>query len=445
MIFENLASRIQETFKKLRGRGKLTEADVDAALREVRLALLEADVNYRVVKEFIGRVRERALGQAVLESLTPAQQVIKIVNDELTSLMGGQVARLSTASQPPSVYLMVGLQGAGKTTVSGKLALMLKKGGRRPLLVAADIYRPAAIDQLETLGRQIDVRVFSRPEKDAVLIAREGAAHARREAHDVVIIDTAGRLQMDEKLMHELEQIKAAVRIQETLLVVDAMTGQEAVNVAQTFNERIGIDGIILTKLDGDARGGAALSAKAVTGKAIKFAATGEKLDAFEPFHPDRMAARILGMGDMLSLIEKAQAAYDEKTALELEKKLRKAEFTFDDFLAQLQQVRNMGPLDQILGMLPGMGNLKKLQGMQVDEKELSHIEAIIRSMTREERRKPEIIDGSRRKRIARGSGTSVQEVNRLLKQFYETKKLFKKLSGLEKGLRKGAKLPFMR
>lgn len=445
-LFEGLASKLQETFRRLRGKGKLTEADVNEAMREIRLALLEADVNYKVVKDFVSRVKERAVGQEVLASLTPGQAVVKIVNDELTALLGGQTARINFAGRPPTVIMMVGLQGSGKTTTAGKLANLLRKQGRRPLLVAADVYRPAAIKQLEVVGNQVGVPVFQLGQSDPVAIASAGVDKALVDGRDVVIIDTAGRLHVDDDLMAELERIKAAVKPHEILLVVDAMTGQDAVNVAETFNARIGIDGVVMTKLDGDARGGAALSVRAVTGKPIKFAATGEKLDAIEPFHPDRMASRILGMGDVLTLIEKAQSEFDAEKAKELEKRLRRAEFTLDDFLGQLKEMRKLGPLDQLLGMMPGMGNLKQLQGMRIDEKELSHVEAIICSMTPAERRNPAIIDGSRRKRIARGSGTSVQEVNRLLKQFHETQRLIRQLTGIERGLGKGlGKLPFLK
>ncbi|MGE5589561.1 MAG: signal recognition particle protein [Bacillota bacterium] len=443
-MFENLSSKLQETFKRLRGKGKLTEADVSEALREVRLALLEADVNFRVVKDFVARVKEKAVGTEVLEALSPGQQVIKIVNDELTALLGGTNARLTIAPKPPTVVLMVGLQGAGKTTAAGKLSAWLKKQGKRPLLVAADVYRPAAIKQLQVLGQQLDVPVFSMgSDANPVDIARAGVESALKQGRDVVLVDTAGRLQVDDALMLELENIKAAVHPHEILLVVDAMTGQEAVSVAETFNQRLGIDGVVITKLDSDTRGGAALSVRAVTGRPIKFVGTGEKLDALEPFHPDRMASRILGMGDVLSLIEKAQAQFDEKQAMEMSQKMRKADFTLDDFLQQLRQVRQMGPLDQLLGMLPGMGQLKQLKNVKVDEKELVHVEAIIQSMTAQERRSPDIINGSRRKRIARGSGTTVQEVNRLLRQFEESKKMMKQFAGMEKAMRKAGRVPF--
>lgn len=445
MVFEGLADKLQDTFKKLRGRGKLTESDVSEALREVRMALLEADVNFKVVKDFIAKVKERAVGQEVMKSLTPAQHVIKIVNDELTALMGGTQSRIAMASKPPTVIMLVGLQGAGKTTTAGKLANLLSKQNKRPMLVAADIYRPAAIKQLEVLGEKLDIPVFTLGDKvSPVQIAQEATEKALSMARDVVIIDTAGRLHINEELMAELKAIKANVKPHEILLVVDAMTGQDAVNVAETFNNELGIDGVILTKLDGDARGGAALSIKAVTGQPIKFAGMGEKLDALEPFHPDRMASRILGMGDVLSLIEKAQETIDLEQAMELDKKLRKEEFTFEQFLEQLRQVKKLGPLDEILGMLPGMGNLKKMKDVQFDEKELQRIEAIICSMTKDERRNPNIINGSRRKRIALGSGTRVQDVNKLLKQFAEAKKMMKRLKEMQKSGKKLFKLPFM-
>jgi len=446
MAFESLADRLQDVFKRLRGKGKLTEQDVNEAMREVRMALLEADVNYKVVKDFVAAVKERAIGSEVMESLTPGQQVVKIVNDELTKLMGNNAAQINNAGRGPTVILMVGLQGSGKTTSSAKLARYFKKQGRRPLLAACDIYRPAAIKQLQVLGEQLDVPVFTLGDQvSPVDIAKGAYAQAERQALDIVIIDTAGRLHIDEELMAELEAIKAAVPPQEILLVVDAMTGQDAVKITETFNERLDITGVILTKLDGDTRGGAALSVKAVTGKPIKFVGMGEKTDALELFHPDRMASRILGMGDVLTLIEKAQASVDLKKAQEMEQKLRKAEFTLDDFLEQMQQMKNMGPLDQILGMLPGANKIKGLKDMQLDEKELAHTEAIIRSMTPEERRRPMIINGSRRKRIAKGSGTSITEVNRLLKQFEQGQKMIKQMSNMTKGGKgmKGFKLPF--
>lgn len=438
MIFESLSDRLQETFKKLRGHGKLTEDDVNEAMRDVRMALLEADVNFKVVKNFIKTIKERAIGQEILETLTPAQVVIKIVDEELTNLMGGTQSRINMSPQPPTVIMMVGLQGAGKTTSAGKLGLSLRKQGKRPVLVAADIYRPAAIKQLQVVGENLGIPVFAMEEcKDAVKIARESLQYAQSHANDVIIVDTAGRLQIDEKLMQELKDIKASVKPHEILLVVDAMTGQEAVNVAETFNNDLGLDGVVLTKLDGDARGGAALSIKAVTGCPIKFIGMGEKLEALEPFYPDRMASRILGMGDVLSLIEKAQTTFDLEEAKRMEKKLRKDEFTLDDFLSQMQQVKKLGSLDQILGMIPGMGDLKKKLGdqeMDLNGKEMRQIEAIITSMTPQERADITIINGSRRKRIAKGSGTRVQDVNKLLKQFGEMRKMMKKMKKMQKG-----------
>jgi len=438
MIFENLSDRLQEAFKKLRGHGKLTEDDVDQAMREVRMALLEADVNFKVVKNFVKTVKERAVGQNVLETLTPAQVVIKIVDEELTKLMGGTQSRIAMSAQPPTIILMTGLQGAGKTTSAGKLGLALKKQGKRPLLVAADIYRPAAVKQLQVLGSQLDIPVFSmEPGTDAVTIAKSSIPYSQSHACDVIIIDTAGRLQIDEALMQELRDIKAAVHPHEILLVVDAMTGQESVNVAKSFNDSLGLDGVIMTKLDGDARGGAALSIKAVTGVPIKFVGMGEKLEPLEPFYPDRMASRILGMGDVLSLVEKAQQTFDEEEAKKMAKKLRKDEFTLDDFLSQMQQVKKLGSLESILGMIPGMGGLKKqLDGADIDldGKEVRQIEAIIKSMTPQERADIRIINGSRRKRIALGSGTRVQDVNKLLKQFAEMKKMMKKMKKMQKG-----------
>ncbi|MBQ1889786.1 MAG: signal recognition particle protein [Selenomonas sp.] len=438
MIFESLSDRLQETFKKLRGHGKLTEDDVNDAMREVRMALLEADVNFKVVKQFIKTVKERAIGQDILETLTPAQVVIKIVDEELTNLMGGTQSRINMSPNPPTVIMMVGLQGAGKTTSAGKLGLALKKQGKRPLLVACDIYRPAAIKQLQVVGKQLDIPVFSMEQgTDAVTIAKSSIAYSQSHANDVIIIDTAGRLQIDEALMQELRDIKAEVKPHEILLVVDAMTGQESVNVAQTFNDSLGLDGVIMTKLDGDARGGAALSVKAVTNVPIKFIGMGEKLEPLQPFHPDRMASRILGMGDVLSLVEKAQQTFDMEEAKKMEKKLRKDEFTLDDFLSQMQQVKKLGSLENILGMIPGMGGLKKqLEGQDIDldGKEMRQIEAIIRSMTPQERADITIINGSRRKRIAMGSGTRVQDVNKLLKQFGEMRKMMKKMKKMQKG-----------
>ena len=449
MVFEGLAERLQNTFKKLRGHGKLSESDVNDAMREVRMALLEADVNFKVVKDFVKRIKERAVGQEVMSSLTPAQHVIKIVNEELTELMGGTQSRIMISPKPPTVIMLVGLQGAGKTTTAGKLARMLKKQGKNPLLVAGDIYRPAAIKQLQVLGEQLSIPVVSKgQEVSPVQIAEEAIAHAKSYANDVVIIDTAGRLHINEQLMDELKSIKRTVGPHEVLLVVDAMTGQDAVNVAEAFNNDLGVDGTILTKLDGDARGGAALSIKAVTGCPIKFAGMGEKLDALEPFHPDRMASRILGMGDVLSLIEKAQSTFDMEQAEELERKMRKDDFTLDDFLTQMQQVRKLGSFEQILGMIPGMGGIKKQLGdIDFDGKEIRQIEAIIRSMTPKERRDISIINGSRRKRIAMGSGTRVQDVNKLLKQFGEARKMMKKMRSMKNSKRGlgGFKLPFMK
>lgn len=429
-LFSSLSEKLQDTFKRLKGKGKLSEADIDAAMREVRIALLEADVNFKVVKKFIASVKERAVGSEVLESLTPGQQVIKIVNDELINLMGEKEANIIFAPKPPTVIMMVGLQGSGKTTTSAKLAKTLKKKGRSPLLVACDIYRPAAIKQLEILGEQLEIPVFSKGQENPVFIAKEAITFAKDNGNDIVIIDTAGRLHIDEDLMAELENIKEHVNPTEILLVVDAMTGQDAVNVAETFDQKFGITGIILTKLDGDTRGGAALSIREVTGKPIKFVGVGEKLDALETFYPDRMASRILGMGDVLTLIEKAQETFDAKKAKEMEAKLRTQQFTLEDFLDQLQQMKSMGPLDDLLGMIPGMG--KQLKNMQIDEKELIKTEAIIQSMTPQERSKPEIINGSRKKRIALGSGTKVQDVNKLLKQFLEARKMMKQFSGAQ-------------
>lgn len=446
MAFEGLADKLQQTLKKLRGAGKLSEKDVKDAMREVKMALLEADVSFKVVKDFINKVTERAIGAEVLESLTPGQQVIKIVNEQMTELMGNTNSKIMFASKPPTILMMVGLQGAGKTTTCGKLGLIMKKQGKNPLLVACDVYRPAAIKQLQVVGGQVDVEVFNMGDKvDPVDISKAAVAHAQKNGNDLIIIDTAGRLHIDEELMGELEDIKKNIRPTEILLVVDSMTGQDAVNVAESFNEKLGIDGVILTKLDGDTRGGAALSVKAITGKPIKFAGMGEKLDDLEPFHPDRMSSRILGMGDVLSLIEKAQSAFDEKKALELEKKIRTQQFTFDDFLDQLQQMKKMGPMSSLLEMIPGM-NSSKLKGMEVDEKELVRVEAIIRSMTKKERQNPDIINGSRRKRIAAGSGTSIQDVNRVMKNFEQSKKMMKQFAGMEKDMKKGKKkMPFFR
>jgi signal recognition particle subunit SRP54 len=447
MAFEGLADRLQQTLQKIRGKGKVTEADVKEMMREVRLALLEADVNFKVVKDFVKRVSERAVGQDVMKSLTPGQQVIKVVQDELTQLMGGEQSKIAVASRPPTVIMMVGLQGAGKTTTTGKLAnLLRKKYNRQPMLVAADIYRPAAIKQLETLGKQLDMPVFSLGDQvSPVEIAKQAIEKAKEEHRDYVLIDTAGRLHIDETLMDELKQVKEVTKPDEIFLVVDAMTGQDAVNVAQSFHEQLGLTGVVLTKLDGDTRGGAALSIKAVTNTPIKFAGMGEKLDALEPFHPERMASRILGMGDVLTLIEKAQANVDMEKAKELEEKMRTQSFTLDDFLEQLGQVRQLGPLDELLGMIPGANKMKGLKNVQVDEKQIGHVEAIIRSMTKLEREQPEIINASRKKRIAKGSGTTVQEINRLLKQFDDMKKMMKTMTSMQKGKKKGGfKFPFM-
>ncbi|MFA5575782.1 MAG: signal recognition particle protein [Tissierellaceae bacterium] len=443
MVFESLSEKLQNALSKLKGKGKLSEKDVDLAMREVRLALLEADVNFKVVKEFIKKVKERSIGSEVMESLTPGQQVIKIVNEELTDLMGEKEAKINFSSSPPTVILMCGLQGAGKTTTTGKLALNLKKQNKRPLLVACDIYRPAAIKQLEVVGERVEIPVFSMGDKvNPVDIAKAALEHGKKHGNDVIIIDTAGRLHIDEELMMEIENIHNAVNPEEVLLVLDAMTGQDAVNVAESFNERLSITGVVLTKLDGDARGGAALSLRSVTDKPIKFVGMGEKLDQLEAFHPDRMASRILGMGDVLSLIEKAQASFDEKKAIELEKKIRSQQFSFDDFLEQLEQMKSLGPLDQFIGMIPGM-NSKALKGLDVNEKDINRIQAIIQSMTKKERDNPDLIDSSRRKRIALGSGTTVQDVNKILKQFKETKKMMKKFTDMEKTMKKKGKLGF--
>lgn len=439
-MFSNLSERLQNTFKKLRGKGKLSENDVDAALREVRLALLEADVNYRVVKDFVNRLKERCVGREVLESLTPAQQVIKIVHQEMIGLLGGSESKISFSSHPPTVIMMTGLQGSGKTTTAAKLASLLRRQGHRPLLVAADVYRPAAIKQLQVLGTQLELPVFAMGESsDPVDICAAAVAHSNSHGNDVVILDTAGRLHVDREMMNELENIRTRVSPDEILLVVDAMTGQDAVNVASSFNEVLRLSGIVLTKLDGDARGGSALSMKAVTGTAIKFVGTGEKLDALEIFYPDRLVSRILGMGDVLSLIEKAEQNLDTEKAKRLSQKLMTDGFTLEDFLDQMQEVKKMGSLDQILGMLPGFAGGKALKGLQVDERELVKIEAIINSMTIRERRNPSVIDGSRRRRIAAGSGTRVQDVNRLLKQFDQTRELMKRF-GPGKKLGKKAK-----
>lgn len=430
MAFEGLSEKLNAAFKRLRGKGRLTENDVREAMREVRLALLEADVSYKVVKEFVATVTERSVGTDVLDSLTPAQQVVKIVNEELTNLMGGGTAKLAFANNGPTIVMMVGLQGAGKTTTTAKLAGYMKKfHSKRPLLAACDVYRPAAIEQLKVVGGQLGLPVFEEGQGDPVKIAENALRYAKDHGNDLVFLDTAGRLHVDEALMDELKRMKAAVHPNEILLVVDAMTGQDAVNAASAFDEALGIDGVALTKLDGDARGGAALSIKAATGKPIKFVGTGEKLDMIEPFHPDRMASRILGMGDMLSFIEKAQQTYDEKQAKKLEEKLKKNSFTLSDYFDQLQQIRNMGDLSQLAGMMPG--NLgSKLQGAQIDEKAIAHTEAIILSMTPEERENPQILGASRKKRIAAGCGLDVVDVNRLLKQFEGMQQIIKQVTG---------------
>ena len=429
MAFEGLTEKLSNAFKKLRGKGRLSEADVKESMREIRLALLEADVNYKVVKDFIKKTTERCVGTDVLESLTPAQMIVKIVNEELTALMGSDNQKIRMASQPPTVVMMVGLQGAGKTTNTGKLAGLFKKQGKNPLLCACDIYRPAAIKQLQVVGSQVGVPVFEMGQTNPVDVAKAAIAHAVRHGNDMVFLDTAGRLHVDEALMDELKNIKAAVKPNEILLVVDAMTGQDAVNAAQTFNDYLDIDGVILSKLDGDARGGAALSVKAVTGKPIKFIGVGEKLDQIEPFHPGRMASRILGMGDMLTLIEKAEAAFDQKKAEELEKKLRTNKFTLADFYDQLVQIKGMGSLEDIAGMMPGM-NMGALKGAAVDEKALSRTEAIIQSMTPYERENPAVLNHSRKRRIAAGSGVKVEDINRLLKQFDMMNQMIKQFSG---------------
>lgn len=432
-MFDNLSDRLQAVFSKLTGRGRLSEADVDAAMREVRMALLEADVNFQVVKDFVAKVRERAVGEEVLSSLTPGQTVIKIVRDEMASLMGGTESKLVLSGRVPNVIMLVGLQGSGKTTASAKLANLLRKQGRHPELVACDVHRPAAIDQLETLGRELGIPVYRGEGTDAPAIAREGVRDAKDRLRDVVIVDTAGRLHVDEEMMAEAVAIRDAVRPDQVLMVVDAMTGQDAVNVAKAFSERVDFDGVIVSKLDGDARGGAALSVKAVTGKPIKFASVGEKLDALEVFHPDRMAERILGMGDVLTLIEKAQEHIEEEEAAQLAEKLRKAEFTLDDFLDQLKQLRKMGSLDSILGMIPGL-NRAALKDAKIDEKQFDRVAAIIQSMTKAERAKPAIINGQRRERIAQGAGVTVFDVNQLLKQFNDMRKLMKQMTGGGKG-----------
>ncbi|MBS4804672.1 MAG: signal recognition particle protein [Clostridium sp.] len=449
MAFEGLSDKLQEAFKKLRGKGKLTEKDIKEAMREVKLALLEADVNFKVVKQFISKVSEKCVGNDVLESLTPAQQVIKIVNDELTELMGGSESKLNFNSVGPTVIMMVGLQGAGKTTMSGKLALQLRKQNKKPLLVACDIYRPAAIKQLEVVGKQIDIPVFQMGDKvNPVDIAKAGIAHARENGNNVIIIDTAGRLHIDESLMDELKSIKAEVKPQEILLVVDSMTGQDAVNVAESFNSTLDVSGVILTKLDGDTRGGAALSIRHITEKPIKYIGVGEKMSDFEVFYPDRMASRILGMGDVLSLIEKAQQAFDDKEAQELSAKMLENDFTYEDYLTAMEQMKKLGSLSKIMEMIPGLPKEMKDFDFDAGEKQLSRVKAIIFSMTPKERRNPKLLAGSssRKKRIAKGSGTSLQEVNKLIKGFDVMRKQMKQMKSLQKKSKKGffGKMPFM-
>ena len=445
-MFQSLSEKLENAFRKFRNKGKLTESDIKAGMREIKLALLEADVNFKVVKDFINNVSARAVGADVLESLLPAQQIVKIVNEELTAIMGGSQSKLTISSKPPTVIMMVGLQGAGKTTHAGKLAGLYKKQGKNPLLVACDIYRPAAIKQLEIVGEKLGIPVFTLGDKvSPVKIAEEGIKYANQKGYDMVFIDTAGRLHIDEALMKELQDIKAKVNPTEILLTIDAMIGQDAVNVASTFNDLLDVTGVILTKLDGDTRGGAALSVRHVTGKPIKFVGVGEKLDAIEPFHPDRMASRILGMGDVLSLIEKAEQAYDEKKAAELERKIRESTFTLDDYLEQFKQIKGMGSIEQIMGMMPGFKS-GALKDAKIDEKALAHQEAIIKAMTKREREKPDILNASRKKRIAAGSGTTVEEVNKLIKQFEQTRALMKQFSDPKKMAKLGRgrmKIPF--
>lgn len=446
MAFENLSSKLQNVFKQLTGKGKLSEKDVKDALREVKLALLEADVNFKVVKEFISNATQKAIGVEILEGLNPGQQVIKVVKDELISLLGNSQSLLTFSSKSPTIYMMVGLQGAGKTTTTGKLAGLLRKQGKQPLLVACDIYRPAAIKQLEVVGKTYNIPVFSLGQQNPLDIAKASIEYAKSNGNDIVIIDTAGRLHVNEELMEELENIKHQVHPQEILLVIDAMTGQDAVNVASIFDEKLGIDGTIITKLDGDTRGGAALSVRAVTKKPIKYIGMGEKLEDLEPFHPDRMVSRILGMGDILTLIEKAQQVYDEKEVLALEKKMRNLDFDLNDFLSQMQQVKKMGSIKDIIGMIPMPGiNKINLDELNLNEKTISHVEAIISSMTKEERKKPNIINSSRKKRIAKGSGRNVQEVNKLLKDFENAKNAMKMMNGMMKGKKGKINLPFFK
>ncbi len=429
-MFESLSEKLQNTLKKLRGKGRLTENDINEAMRDVRVALLEADVNFKVTRDFIAKVKEKAMGSDILESLTPGQQVIKIVYDELVEMIGGTQSKLMVSSKPPTVIMMVGLQGAGKTTATGKLANYLRKNGKKPLLVACDVYRPAAIEQLHVVGRQLNLPVFDLGQGNPVEIAKQGISVAQSQGRDTVLLDTAGRLHIDDELMNELVRIKEAVRPHEILLLVDAMTGQDAVNVAASFSEKVGLDGIILTKMDGDTRGGAALSIKSVTGKPIKFISAGEKLDTLEPFYPDRLAQRILGMGDVLTLIEKAQENVDIEQAKAMEAKMRRNELDLDDFLKNMQQIKKMGPLSQLMKMIPGMPDIKE---EDIDQSGMKRMEAIIQSMTLEERRRPEILNASRRKRIAAGSGTRVQDVNKMLKDFEETKKMMKQMTKMDK------------
>ncbi|MCE1247708.1 MAG: signal recognition particle protein [Firmicutes bacterium] len=446
-MFESLQEKLQNIFTNLKRRGKLSEEDVNAALREVRMALIAADVNLKVVKKFTNDVKEKAIGEAVWDSLTPAQQVIKLVRDELVELMGATNQKINIADSPPTVIMMVGLHGAGKTTSTGKLATYFRSQGHHPLMVATDIYRPAAIRQLEVLGEQINIPVFQMGDKTSpVNIAKGAMKHAQKEGLDIILIDTAGRLHIDEQLMDELKAVKSEVKPHEVLLVVDSMIGQDAVTMADSFNKAVGVDGIILTKLDGDARGGAALSVRAVTGKPIKFVGVGEKLAALEPFHPDRMVSRILGMGDVLTLIERAEQSFDQEKAIELEKKIRSQDFTLEDFLEQMEQVKKMGSLQDIMGMMPGMAGNPQLKNLEFDEKQIARIKAIILSMTHEERVNPKVLNASRRKRIAKGSGMEVADINRLMKQFDMVKKMMKSITDLEKGKHRGiAKMPFMR
>ncbi len=435
MAFEGLSSRLQEITRKLRGKARITESDLKDVLKEVKFALLEADVNYKIVKDFIKVIEEKAVGQDVLKSLTPGQQVVKIVKDELVDLLGGEESKISFSSNPPTIIMLVGLQGSGKTTTAGKLANLIRKQGKNPLLVACDVYRPAAIKQLQVVGKQLNVPVYANEQtKDVVQIAKQAINIAISKLNDVIILDTAGRLHIDEELMQELKNIKTSVKPHEILLVVDSMTGQDAVNVAESFSNNLGIDGVVLTKLDGDTRGGAALSVKKITGKPIKFAATGEKLSDIEEFHPERMASRILGMGDVLSIIEKAEETFDQEEALKMEEKLRKQKFDLEDYLAQLRQMKKMGSFSSILKMLPGMGALKNIK---VDDKEFDKVEAIICSMTLEERRNPKILNGSRRLRIAKGSGTQVQDINKFMNSFEMTQKMMKKLTGNKGAMKK--------